>query len=387
MSQRLALDIATPKAIPQHLLATTSPLQLMHTIHEQVADYMHVCMSVEDGMESLYAIAPSEPILSEAASWIMQDANIFFLPDALKIILSDFGIEQGECAQLLVTSFFTWARDQVVFRNPSIHPGWHCQHFSVNKLFSHLFSDSVFDSISGDIPSLYHSEATRRPFRSVFDEAIMHFNHFIKPQVRQIMARQYLSLNIARGAAALGTNCQPDIDAVFPYLYGGIDLDPKKIGFIIVQAKNDSESHCNVDELFLKMDPFQCGLLNKSKDLEDGIFPIPIIRLLFLLRTGNDEPSVKMYKPPSQGTTTVETVKDTPSIFTSYDYVCSGVSEHTLRPVGESPDVWASLVNKPDPWTSFYSVPQPDLLRSLLPGCETDEGQWKNWVEGPAEDF
>ena len=80
----------------------------------------------------------------------------------------------------------------------------------------------------------------------------------------------------------------------------------------------------------------------------------------------------------SQGTTTV---KDNPSIFTIYDYVCSGVSKHTFRPVGEAPDVWTSLVNRPDPWTSFYSVPELDLLRSLLPLCGSDEGHWKNRVQ------
>jgi hypothetical protein len=53
----------------------------------------------------------------------------------------------------------------------------------------------------------------------VFDKALMHFNHFIKPQEQSILARCYFPAFIARGAAALGANCQPGIDAVYLYLY------------------------------------------------------------------------------------------------------------------------------------------------------------------------
>lgn len=183
-------------------------------------------------------------------------------------------------------------------------------------------------------------------------------------------ARRYLSRYMARGAAALGANCQPGFDAVYPYLYDDIVLNPKKVGFIIVQVKNDSNAHRHVD-IFPNMDPFKCGLLSEE-DLEDGIFPIPIIRLLFSL-SAKGTPTVQMHETP--------TVGEGRPTFTSYDYVCSGVSEHILQPVGESPDVWTSLVNRSDPWDSFYSVPTPDVLRSQLPGCGTDEGHWKNWAE------
>jgi hypothetical protein len=67
MSQHLALDINTP----QYLLLSTSPLQIMHTMHEQVANHMRVCMVVGDGIDSLHAVASLEPILSETASKIM----------------------------------------------------------------------------------------------------------------------------------------------------------------------------------------------------------------------------------------------------------------------------------------------------------------------------
>ncbi len=68
---------------------------------------------------------------------------------------------------------------------------------------------------------------------------------------------------------------------MYPYLYDDIVLNPKKVSFIIIQVKNDLNAHRHVD-IFPNMDPFKCGLLSKE-DLEDRIFPIPIIRLLFSL--------------------------------------------------------------------------------------------------------
>lgn len=198
----------------------------------------------------------------------------------------------------------------------------------------------------------------------------MHFNHFIKPQKWQLLARQYLTLYMARGAAALGANCQPGFDAVYPYLYDTIKFDPKKVGFIIVQVKNDSNPYrSTADDIFSAMDPFRCGLLNDS-DLEDGAFPIPIIRFLFSLSSERSEVTRKL----------TSMISTSPK-FTSYDYLCEGVGEDVLRPVGESLEGWAALVNKSDLWDLLYKVTAPDVLRAQLPGCGRGDGHWDNWVE------
>jgi hypothetical protein len=358
----------------------------MDTMHDQVANHMRVCVAVGDGVESLRAVALSEPILSEAASQIMQDPTIFSLPESLAAVLSGFCINQGDRGELLVASFFTWARDQVVLRNPHIPAGWLCHYFSVKSLFSCLISEAVFETMSKDFPSLsYLNTDDQRPFGEVFDKAYMHFNHFIKPQEQRLLARKYLTLYMARGAAALGANCQPSFDAVYPFLYGGTELNAEKVGFIIVQIKNNSKTHRSTPtEIFPNMDPFKCRLLDKS-DLQDGKFPIPIICLLFSISTGGQS-SVKKYEESSTNSSTKREKKGKPKenldpIFTTYDYECTGVSEDILQAVGESPDLWAKLVNRPDQWASFYDVPEPDVLRSQLPGCGTDKGHWGNWAE------
>ena len=363
LSQRLALDINTP----QYLFASTSPLETMYKMHEQVANHMRVCVAVGDGVESLRAIASSEPILSEAASQIMRHVPTFSLPGALSTILSGFCINQGDRGELLVAAFFTWARDQAV---REISDDNLCHYFSVEYLLKHLFSETTFNSMSAHMPSLCHSKDAQQPFSEVLKKTNMHFNHFIKPQKRQLLARQYLTLYMARGAAALGANCQPGFDAVYPYLYDTIKFDPKKVGFVIVQVKNDSNpSRSTADDIFSAMDPFTCGLLDNS-DLEDGIFPIPIIRFVFSLSHGTPEVT---RREPNMGSMSQK--------FTSYDYLCKGVSADILRPVGQSPEGWAALVNKSDPWDSFYNVTVPDVLRAQLPGCGTAEGHWDHWVK------
>lgn len=353
-------------------------------MHEQVANHMRVCVAVGDGIESLRAVASSEPILSEAASRVMRSVNTFSLPEALTLVLSGFCVDQGDRGELLVASFFTWARDRVISKSLGYRPGQLCPYFSVHELFESLFSKSAFKSIANAKPSLYHSEeAAQRLFGETFQKAKMHYNHFIKAQEKCLLARKYLTLLLARGAAALGAYCQDGIDAVYPYLYDDIVLDRRNIGFILVQVKNSLKSYHH-DEIFPDMDPFKCGLLDKS-DLEDGKFPIPIIRLFFSLGAKTSDTPIELYTPPPNGTsrTNVKAVANSRSTYTTYDFVCSGVSEKVLRPVEESPTpgLWASLTNKSNPWSSFYSVPVPEVLRSQFPGCASDKGHWNNWVE------
>jgi hypothetical protein len=372
LSQRLALDTHTP----QYLFYSANPLNSVKAMRDQIANHMRVCVAIEDGIESLRGIASSEPVLSEAASRIMLTKK-FSLPGALSRVLSGYCINQGDRGELIVASFFTWARDQVVKNKPPLPIGRLCPYFSVLELFQQLFTDT---SMLDNEPSLHHSKDTPQSFGTVFKNAMMHFNHLIKPQEQKTLARPYLLHFMARGAAALSANCQPGFDAVYPYLYGGIDLDINKVGFIIVQVKNDSAAYGagSLDDLFSKMDPFYCRLVYDI-DKEDGRFPIPIIRIVFLLSVSDPYFKQHKYISPSQG---AATLRDGRPLFTSYDYVCAGVSPDILRPPQDSPSSWATLVNKRDGWSSFYDVDVPSVLRSQLPGNASHNEHYTSWSSG-----
>jgi hypothetical protein len=374
LSQRLALDANTP----QYLFCSTNPLQALETMQEQIANHMRVCVAIEDGIETLRGIASSEPILSEAASRVMLTKK-FSLHGALSGVLSGFCIDQGDRGELIVASFFTWARDQVVKSKLPIPEGQLCPYFSVNELFKQLFTESAISKL-GTGPSLHHSKDMLQPFGTVFQNARMHFNHIIKPQEQKILQRPYLLYFMARGAAAMGANCQPGFDAVYPYLYNGTDLDVKKVGFIIVQVKNDStgpsRGRGQVDDIFQKMDPFECGLAHNIADKENGRFPIPIIRILFSLSTSKCDFWQHTYNTPSQG---AKNIQDGAPLFTSYDYVCVGVDPSILRPTQDAYPSWKALVNKRDRWGSFYDVTARDVLRSQLPGNASNVAHFSSW--------
>jgi len=96
---------------------------------------------------------------------------------------------------------------------------------------------------------------------------------------------------------------------VYPYLYGGIDLNIDKVGLMIVQVKNYLNVHGYKfdfrEDAFLEMDPFACSMLDDS-DKEGRGFPIPIVRILFL--SGRDRARTvtsKTYNPPSEGAATL----------------------------------------------------------------------------------
>jgi hypothetical protein len=184
---------------------------------------------------------------------------------------------------------------------------------------------------------------------------------------------------MARGAAALGANCQPGFDAVYPYLYDSMDLEVKNVGFVIVQVKNDSNQSRPDAEWFRNMDPFKCKLLEES-DKDKAPFPIPIIRIVFTL--ANDVPALtcKTYELPSHGATSLG--NDEQPLFTSYDYVCSGIGSTILQPVEESPNDWKVLANRSNPWASFYGrASAPDILRSQFPGCGSQWAHFNSWVD------
>jgi len=67
---------------------------------------------------------------------------------------------------------------------------------------------------------------------------------------------------VARGAATLGAHGQPGFIAVYQYLYGGSELNVKKVGFIIVQVKTNPNEAQFINKIFQEMDPFGCNLID-----------------------------------------------------------------------------------------------------------------------------
>jgi hypothetical protein len=373
LSQCLALDSDTTK----YFFHSPDPNSAVKAMHEQIARHMRVCMAIDNGIETLRGITPSEPILSEAASRIMT-SDKFSLLATLDVVLNKYYINQGDCEELVVAALFTSACDQVV-KNETRLTGQLCSYFSVTNLFKHLFAESGCKMMFESNPSLHHVDDSSLPFGTAFNNASMHFNHFIRPQEQGALGLPYLLHFMARGAAALGVNCRP-LHSVYPFLYNTTMLDINKVGFIIVQVGNRSTQSGSrfLDDMFSKMDPFDCGLI---KDLKDGRFPIPIIRIIFLL-SGDGSGDNNYFR---QHTSSIDRKK---ARFTSYDFVCSGITDILLPTQGVSPK-WRELLDGAGGWGSLYDVGEPNILRSQLPASAKHAGHYTSWSDKVSlfEDF
>ena len=228
-------------------------------------------------------------------------------------------------------------------------------------------------------PSIGPLNAEKQTLGEVAGAAHMHFNYFIKAQEQKFVAHQHLLTVMARGAAVLGTNCQAGVDIVFPYLYDSTDLEDKNVGFIMVQVKNNSKISVPNANHFQKMDPFHCGLIDKSDD--NSLFPIPIIRIVFALRGNQSKVTYMRYSSPSKGALLAGLDKCGEPRFTSYDFWCSGIGPNLLQPVRTANQKRDGLLNKLDRWDSFYKhLLAPDVLRSQFPASSCDKSHMNRWL-------
>lgn len=367
LSQRLALEIDSSAYV---LGEYTKDEDIADKIQEQIANHMRVCVAIPQNLLAVYGVAASEPILSEAASFIMREDK-FILVEALKGIWQSYAIDAGERGELLVAAFFTRARDihvnQTQYR---LDPTQLCHTFSVMDLLSGLFHEKVLNIILESTPSLCSPDfESSQKFKDVFSNTKMHYNHMIKPIKQSILGRPYLLAIMTRGAAAYGANGQRGYDMVFPFLYDTNILDVTRVGFIIVQVKNHVKGKKVDSGLFEGMDPFRCGLLSDKEALT-----VPIIRIVFSL---GGKPG------KGQGLQRMPDSEDESSRFTSYDFWCSGMGPKLLRPVdeGNKQGDWEALLRQPRPSDlKFSDSMAADVRRSQYPAGGDDKAFYEAWL-------
>jgi hypothetical protein len=355
----------------KYLLCNENPLKAVDAMHEQIANHMRVAVTIKDGVETLRGIAPSEPILAEAAACIMSNRK-FSLLEALSSVVSEYCIDKKDRGELIVASVFAWARDQAISPKKVVRELQLCPYFSVPELFQRLLSDADFKLLLDDIPSICPQGHRKLKFSTAFIGTKMHFNHLIKQQDKDTLPPLYLLHLIARGAAALGANCRPPLHAVYPFLHSGVALKVGDVGIVMVQVQTDSDPDNDhaVNAMFGQMDPMSYELMNSKNS------HIPIIRIIFFL-PGNDSPYFRKHK------TLWARPKDRPSAdFTSYDYVCSGVNG--LGPKGQFSE-WGQLLDDPVGWSSFYDIEEVlDISRSQLPACSSNKSHFASWSGNPS---
>jgi hypothetical protein len=345
---------------------------------EQVEGHLRVCLKVDSSFQSMQTVSSSEPLLSEAAYWIMQDEN-FDAVGALKSILGGFSIDKGDRGELLVMMLLTLARDFAV--GPADRSGKPKERWMpVVSLFQSLFRAksrlplsqhaNIFTAkgrtVGGPRPLSYGKD-----FKKTFSDSKFYFNHWIKVHQWGVLNAKYLLSLYCRGAAVLCANSQPGIDGLMPFLWEGTTIAQDNLSVCLWQSKNDPTYTDKVQTgLFERMDPFSLKIFDPDTPLER-----PIIRIVFALAAS---------KPSLQVAQVKQVTNEGGQSFVAYDIWCSGLSPDILVPITpEKEDTWQALLQRSYGWQDVYNgenVPK-GLRRSMNPGAGMDMDHWSQWNE------
>ncbi|RDB23991.1 hypothetical protein Hypma_008682 [Hypsizygus marmoreus] len=332
----------------------------------QVEGHMRVCLRIENDGEGLTTVSPSEPLLSEAAARLARESMISSC-ELLKEILDGFSVNKGDRGEFICMQLLLDARDTAVYGDQYVIESNTPLVFTVSDFFKALF----VQDICNHLPSRATASDMGKPFKDVFANSKMNFNHFIKVHQYAAIQSPYLVGFTARSAAVLCANNQAGIDGMNTFVYWDLILRRFNIGFILWQSKNDPKYKADPDlALFHNMDPYKLGILRK------GDPPTPIIRIVFALASPKTTFQHIQYND-STG----------PSDFTTFDYWCAGIDDTVFLPGSdwkENQPKWNHLLQASRPWQKLYSTQDPvasQLRRAANPLAATDTGHYSNWME------
>jgi len=360
--------------IPIEFLPAAYTSQVSDLEKEQVHSHLRVVLKADRNLETMVTTSPSEPVLSEAAYFMMTTQAQFNPAEALHGILNRFSVNKCELGELIVALLFIMARDEVVgvadhLGRPPNNERW-C---SLTGLLTSLFcapstasndDDSIITSQGWDFAAENPNE-TESSLAKAFARSKVYFTHFIKVHEYAAVHVKYLMYLMARGAAVLCANGHPAVDGIIPFLVEGDEIRLDNIGIIMFQVKNDTKCYSLRRNLFDAMDPRSLGILESDN--------IPVIRIVFAL--AEKTPSIELGR---------YTTSTTVGSYTTYDFWVSGLSSKVLVPVRKDPNAWDNLLQISSPWQRIYSNRlklRTTHRRSMNPGAAADSEFWGNWCK------
>ena len=304
----------------------------------QVERHMRVCLTANFDFSTVATIAPSEPLLAEAAFLFMTNRDPIQtrpLRALQEHILSSY-LRQGDHGELVASLLVLLARDAACLSNYSsrMRPLPEVQQHktdgsrrivSVVSFLQELLgpnAESLLDK--GASVALPGQESI--PLREAFKDASIWFNHIIKVEDPEMIEQKYLCALIIRGAAMLSAHLRAGVDLVVPIVFNN-SLKPQNVSAILIRVSNKPryQSAQSSSFLFNELNPFSVRLFNEE---EEDSEQKPVIRMVFAL--ASETPSVS-WVPPSTG----ESVRKS-ATFTAYDIWCGGVSAKTFAVIHES---------------------------------------------------
>lgn len=414
------------------VIATRIPLEFHPTnsnpgfLHEQaeqiqVAKHLRFCVAIHPGFTGAVTIAPSEPILAEAARSIMIEKG-FSAPQKLLDALELSGMDKGDrgelVAMLLILQAYDLARQEIEKETAERRP-----YIPLVMMLSRLIRP--FDNVKSAMPTCAPADHNEpQPLKEAFKDAHIYVTHFIRVYDSESLSQEHLKGFIQRGAAILCMHGQQGIDIGLPYLCGTSLLG--NAGLAMIQVKNDA-THGIIPwrALFNAMDPFKLGIVGKAQA------NIPILRLVFAL--GSQRSIVMPIRPARRSSGRLraqqladmndddkntddedenmddedenvdggdENVPDEEehveyrprlSRFVAYDVWCAGMSQDTWHPIKSihTQSLYKDLINLSNRVNKVFELPKDAHsserglveIRQMMVPCATASGNHWRWKE------
>ncbi|KAH9916858.1 uncharacterized protein B0H18DRAFT_1123930 [Fomitopsis serialis] len=353
---------------------------------EQIQHHLRICLAFDPTSGDLVSVAPSEPLLAEAAYYAMRIRSMD-TPQALRAIFDAFSIGVGQQGDVVLQALLIAARDAAV-GDPLPNGLPRCpvdekenrRLMSSTAFFRKLFKpfEVAFDheGHSYATASERHQAETIRRFHADFQNCNVHFNHFISVQPDVLRAKYLLAL-LARGAAPQCASHGCGVDAVLT-MTDGFDATSEALHLVLFKTTQSRRTE-DLDGMFAAMDPYDLGIWDAGR-----VASKPLVRILFAPFVEHDEGSFSIERRTSlhgarrdDESTTVD-----PGC---YDIVVTGLSSTILGPI-ETKDVdsWDALLHVGSRHADVGSTisNKSAMSHAAQPGMGSEAGHWRSWVDG-----
>ncbi|EMD38830.1 hypothetical protein CERSUDRAFT_92863 [Gelatoporia subvermispora B] len=349
---------------------------------EQVEKHMRVCMTIDEGFNSILTVAPSEPTVVEAAAMLMRRPGFQSCSSLLSIFSNTPSISKGDRGEVVAALILLEAIDNCCFA-PNSHTR---RRFiaPVIDFMQSLLKRGPYEVLLKSMPSEGDRDGT---FEEIFKDSNIYFTHFVKVLDSQVLTQEMLLRYIVRGAAVFCADRQQGVDLVVPFIYKGTRMTRTNVSILLCQVKNDTDyTRTPVRNLFDNMDPTKPSF----KTFPDG-GTLPIIRMVFALEAGlaksfSDEPSnapghniiiVRGNERPSPRNSSRKP--------TAFDLWCCGASSQTFSTIQPHQDnIYRAILaqlSKPRGITEIESSLKREAIMSQWPGATTRDESWSRFIK------
>jgi hypothetical protein len=370
MSRRLALDFDT--AVSSGSIRRNAENNQM----VQVEKHMRVCLGFQEGLESIVTVAPSEPILTEAAAAVMQGKG-FSSCRALQNVLEWPGMSKGKRGELIVCIIAIDTLDRLMVQSGQLRS------FIVKatSFFKALFAPGIYeDKIQDALPSLLRHDDQNETFAETFKDSRIYVTHFIKVFDFKVLSIEYIMRLAARGVAIVCADNQAGADIIFPMTYKSTMLEKENMTVIICQSKNDRKYSTRPKRyLFSAMNPFTLGIFDKGTD------PPPIIRMVYALAARRPVVHVMQRGGRHYLAREAKAASSRKHAYTSFDIWCGHTSSETFGIIQQADNpVYKNLLQLSRSIPNMFNSDQQSLnevTMTMYPGATSHPSHWGSFCE------